>query len=120
MIRNTRNIIQRYHSLTLKSNLSLKEPISHASTPHSKMESDLRYKPVNTVPKSLLEDKDIIHSPGFSIKGEAKVGRPAYLDFQATTPLDPRVLDAMVNKILFYLIILSFFLFDNLNYSFLI
>eukprot|EP00604_Paraphysomonas_vestita_P001488 CAMPEP_0174821914 /NCGR_PEP_ID=MMETSP1107-20130205/11265_1 /TAXON_ID=36770 /ORGANISM="Paraphysomonas vestita, Strain GFlagA" /LENGTH=448 /DNA_ID=CAMNT_0016039537 /DNA_START=87 /DNA_END=1433 /DNA_ORIENTATION=- len=60
------------------------------------MESDLRYKPVNTVPKSLLEDKDIIHSPGFSIKGEAKVGRPAYLDFQATTPLDPRVLDAML------------------------
>lgn len=37
-----------------------------------------------------------IHSPGFSIKGEAIEGRPAYLDFQATTPLDPRVLDAMM------------------------
>lgn len=32
----------------------------------------------------------------FSIKGEALSGRPAYLDFQATTPLDPRVLDAMM------------------------
>lgn len=33
---------------------------------------------------------------GFSIKGKALEGRPAYLDFQATTPLDPRVLDAMM------------------------
>lgn len=32
----------------------------------------------------------------FSIKGESLAGRPAYLDFQATTPLDPRVLDAMM------------------------
>ena len=32
----------------------------------------------------------------FSIKSEAREGRPAYLDFQATTPLDPRVLDAML------------------------
>ena len=37
-----------------------------------------------------------IHSPGFSIKGEALSGRPMYLDFQATTPMDPRVLDKMV------------------------
>ncbi len=36
------------------------------------------------------------HSSGFSIKGEALPGRPAYLDFQATTPLDPRVLDSMM------------------------
>lgn len=35
-------------------------------------------------------------SPGFSIKGQALEGRPAYLDFQATTPLDPRVLDVML------------------------
>ena len=34
--------------------------------------------------------------PGFSIKGEALEGRAAYLDFQATTPMDPRVLDAML------------------------
>jgi cysteine desulfurase len=40
--------------------------------------------------------KDTTHSPGFSIKGAAKEGRAAYLDFQATTPMDPRVVDAMV------------------------
>lgn len=39
---------------------------------------------------------DAVHSPGFSIKGEARQGRAAYLDFQATTPMDPRVVDAMV------------------------
>lgn len=37
-----------------------------------------------------------VTSAGFSIKGEAFAGRPAYLDFQATTPLDPRVLDVMM------------------------
>jgi cysteine desulfurase len=39
---------------------------------------------------------DAVYSPGFSIKGESLEGRPAYLDFQATTPMDPRVLDAML------------------------
>lgn len=32
----------------------------------------------------------------FSIKDETRDGRPLYLDAQATTPLDPRVLDAML------------------------
>jgi cysteine desulfurase len=32
----------------------------------------------------------------FSIKNDHISGRPAYLDFQATTPVDPRVLDAML------------------------
>jgi cysteine desulfurase len=32
----------------------------------------------------------------FDIKGKALQGRPAYLDFQATTPQDPRALDAML------------------------
>ena len=37
-----------------------------------------------------------IQTPSYSIKGEAFSGRAAYLDFQATTPMDPRVLDAML------------------------
>ena len=41
-------------------------------------------------------DGEEVHSPGFSIKGTSLAGRPAYLDFQATTCLDPRVLDAML------------------------
>lgn len=32
----------------------------------------------------------------FSIKGKSLDGRAAYLDFQATTPMDPRVLDGML------------------------
>jgi cysteine desulfurase len=32
----------------------------------------------------------------FSIVGQANEGRPVYLDLQATTPLDPRALDAMI------------------------
>lgn len=62
------------------------------------MTTDDRYKPSNEVPDHVLENmhSDKTHSPGFSIKGQAISGRPAYLDFQATTPLDPRVLDAMM------------------------
>lgn len=33
---------------------------------------------------------------GFSIEGVARDGRPSYLDMQSTTPIDPRVLDAML------------------------
>lgn len=59
---------------------------------------DDRYKPVNEVPSSVLQSmhSNVVHSPGFSIKGDSLNGRPAYLDFQATTPMDPRVLDAML------------------------
>lgn len=63
-----------------------------------KMQKDKRYQKVGEVPESVLSNmgSNVIHSPGFSIKGEALTGRPAYLDFQATTPMDPRVLDAMM------------------------
>jgi len=37
---------------------------------------------------------------GFSIAGQALLGRAVYLDAQATTPLDPRVLDAMMPHML--------------------
>eukprot|EP01039_Chlorochromonas_danica_P003991 gene3991-4366_t len=50
--------------------------------------------PPTSIPKNNQDEP--IYSPGFSIKGEAVSGRPVYLDFQATTPLDPRVLDAMM------------------------
>ncbi|KAJ0656730.1 putative sulfurtransferase [Helianthus annuus] len=35
-------------------------------------------------------------SPGISMKGVKISGRPLYLDMQATSPVDPRVLDAML------------------------
>lgn len=61
------------------------------------MKTDKRYQAVSETPASLLEQhSDKVHSPGFSIKGLAAAGRPAYLDFQATTPMDLRVLDEML------------------------
>ena len=62
------------------------------------MGADKRYRAQSEVPRGVLESmhSDAVHSPGFSIKGEARQGRAAYLDFQATTPMDPRVVDAMV------------------------
>ncbi|GBG27051.1 Cysteine desulfurase, mitochondrial [Hondaea fermentalgiana] len=46
----------------------------------------------STVPPSAT----VLDDSKFSIKGQALEGRPAYLDFQATTPMDPRVVDAML------------------------
>ena len=65
---------------------------------HEKMARDKRYKAQSEIPKQVLESmhKSEVHSPGFSIRGEAREGRAAYLDFQATTPMDPRVVDAML------------------------
>ena len=59
---------------------------------------DTRYQASSEMPEQVLKNmhSEEVFSPGFSIKGEAKEGRPAYLDFQATTPQDPRVLDAML------------------------
>jgi len=57
-----------------------------------KMETDKRYQPTTDVPESLL-DKDVTSE--FSIAGQFREGRAAYLDMSATTPVDPRVFDAM-------------------------
>jgi hypothetical protein len=56
--------------------------------------------------QAINSDEPAIHSladlpsttseKGFSIKGSSLPGRSAYLDYQATTPVDPRVLDAML------------------------
>lgn len=37
-----------------------------------------------------------VEVPGFSVAPAEQNGRPIYLDFQATTPTDPRALDAML------------------------
>ena len=66
---------------------------SPSSFSHEKMETDKRYQTSNPVPESLLQNKDISE---FSIRGQFREGRAAYLDMSATTPLDPRVLDAML------------------------
>ncbi|CAB9497424.1 desulfurase IscS [Seminavis robusta] len=65
-----------------------------SSFSHDKMETDKRYQTSQPVPDSLLRGDD--GSPNnFSIRGQFRDGRAAYLDMSATTPLDPRVLDAM-------------------------
>ncbi|TYZ66809.1 hypothetical protein PybrP1_010683 [[Pythium] brassicae (nom. inval.)] len=63
--------------------------------------TDKRYEPATAVPASVLANvnSEQIFSPGFSVResdARAVSGQPAYLDFQATTPMDPRVLDAML------------------------
>jgi len=60
------------------------------------MQSDKRYQPSQEVPESLLQNASANTSSEFSIRGQFREGRAAYLDMSATTPLDPRVLDAML------------------------
>lgn len=61
---------------------------------HEKMETDKRYQGSQAVPDSLLQNSE--GTAEFSIRGQFREGRAAYLDMSATTPLDPRVLDAML------------------------
>jgi len=60
---------------------------------HEKMEGDKRYKATLDVPETLMQTPN--EPSPFSIQGKFREGRAAYLDMSATTPLDPRVLDAM-------------------------
>jgi len=66
---------------------------SVASFSEEKMKNDKRYAATTEVPESLFsKSKD----EKFSIRGAFRDGRAAYLDFSATTPIDPRVLDTML------------------------
>jgi len=60
--------------------------------------SDKRYKAVNEVPEHITQNvqSGAEFSPGFSIKNAADEGRAIYLDSQATSPIDPRVMDRML------------------------
>ena len=57
-----------------------------------KMEKDKRYQASMAPPESLTKPFE----SEFSIRGKFREGRAAYLDMSSTTPLDPRVLDAML------------------------
>jgi len=69
-----------------------KRRIVNLSSPYKRMFS---LKPMESNHNDLLS-LPIESSSSFSIKGKSLDGRAAYLDFQATTPMDPRVLDAML------------------------
>jgi len=69
---------------------------SPAAPPQSfdTFETDRRYQSDAELPATLLDDTNV--TPGFSIAGASLDGRAAYFDYSATTPMDPRVLDAML------------------------
>ncbi|KAJ0471093.1 putative sulfurtransferase [Helianthus annuus] len=50
----------------------------------------------STVRQTLPHIRPLSTAAGISIKGVKISGRPLYLDMQATSPVDPRVLDAML------------------------
>lgn len=68
---------------------------SPSSFSHEKMETDKRYQTSSPVPESLLQNASE-KTGQYSIQGQFREGRAAYLDMSSTTPLDPRVLDAML------------------------
>jgi hypothetical protein len=69
------------------------EPQAPSSFSHEKMGADKRYQGESQIPESLLSNTQ--ESSPFSIRGQFREGRAAYLDMSSTTPLDPRVLDTM-------------------------
>ena len=75
--------------------LSSTTPSSPSTVSFDKMETDKRYQPTTDVPESLLNGSDELSSKEFSIRGQFREGRAAYLDMSSTTPVDPRVFDAM-------------------------
>ena len=79
------------------------ESESPTSFTAEQMEKDKRYAASGNVnvPESLLGGGDG-HDEGYSIRGEFRDGRPSYLDMSATTPLDPRVMDAMAPYMVSY------------------
>ena len=56
------------------------------------MKKDQRYAATMEAPASLSQP----YNSQYSIAGQFKEGRAAYLDTQSTTPIDPRVLDRML------------------------
>lgn len=68
------------------------EPQAPSTFSPDKMESDKRYRATQAPPERLFRPFE----SDFSIRGSFRTGRAAYLDMSATTPLDPRVLDAML------------------------
>lgn len=70
------------------------EQQSRSSFTVEKMISDKRYQSTADIPASLTEKASPADS-AYSIRGDFRVGRAAYLDMASTTPMDPRVLDAM-------------------------
>ena len=81
-------------SSRLLSSSSGQDDVPHASVSYDKMATDARYAPTTATPTDRLLSKDNI-TEEYSIRGQFRDGRAAYLDMSATTPLDPRVLDAM-------------------------
>ena len=59
------------------------------------METDKRYAATTDVPDSLKSPLGGSTKGEYSIRGDFREGRAAYLDMSSTTPLDPRVFDKM-------------------------
>ena len=83
------------HAAIIRRAFGTADPVTpRASMSHEKMEQDKRYAATGDVPEGLLGDAD--YTSEFSIKDGFLPGVASYLDNQATTPMDPRVLDAMI------------------------